>query len=370
MTKLLAVFNKKFQIIRIYSIPVFLDLRWIIVFALLVWLIARSVPNSIGASESTILLLSILMVFTFIVCLLLHEWAHAYIAKKAGLNILEILLLPFGGIQRAIREPDSSKMEIRIAIAGPVASLAIAFLFLCLFVWSNYLNLILLSPFLFSLFLLNLLVAVFNLFPGYPLDGGRVIRSMYWQRSGDWNGSTILASRFGEVIAIVLSVFGLFTAIYLRDFLVGFWSLIVGIVLFDSARIIIKQVRQIEFLTVNQIMEPPVLVYPENTLAEFIGKTVSQFGLDVYPVSRERRLLGFLLLTDVYQKFPQDSWQQFRVSDAMREIEDENLIESNSYLPLALDILNQNRIGVLAVLNQKHEVIGVLRRGKIRIPTF
>ena len=189
----LEFLKRQILIAHVSEIPVRIDFRWFFVLALMTWITAANlmssnlIENVFGAIVFGLLTTLILFASIFF-----HEYAHAWAARIEGVEVLEIVLHPFGGLARFRREPDTPRAEFRIAIAGPAASFLLAVLFAVLMAIANSLELRILVTLAFFLALWNFLLAVFNMFPGYPLDGGRVLRAFLWRRGTDLNEATIL----------------------------------------------------------------------------------------------------------------------------------------------------------------------------------
>lgn len=180
----LKFFRRQLLLTHVSGIPVRIDYRWFFVLALMSWVTATSINSLIG-NFLTSFIFGLLTTLIFFTSIFLHEYAHAFAARMEGVDVLEIVLHPFGGLARLRREPDTPRAEFRIAIAGPVASFLLALFFLALMWAFNTLGTNIIAPLFFLLALWNFLLAVFNLFPGYPLDGGRVLRAYLWRRGTD-----------------------------------------------------------------------------------------------------------------------------------------------------------------------------------------
>ena len=270
----LDLFKRKFLLTRIYGIPVHLDYSWFIVFILLTWLSANSIPNSLVENYLTKLIYGLSTIVIFFFTVFLHEFAHAFVAIKKGIRVLEIQLHPFGGLAKLRNEPSTPQAEFSVAIAGPIASFLIALIFLGFYAMSAAIETNILTPLFFMLFLLNLMLAVFNLFPGYPLDGGRVLRAFLWHRGMEISKSTVLTGYFGQIIAAVLMIFGIFITVVSRDILSGLWTILIGVFLFNSARKIIDQINSKENIFVENVMELPASVSPNTTVMKFVNTMI------------------------------------------------------------------------------------------------
>lgn len=358
--RFLESIRQQVQIAQVYGIPVRADYRWFFVILLMTWITAFNVNQFVG-NPLTSGLFGLLTTLIFFASIFLHELAHAVIARIEGLQVLEIVLHPFGGLARFRREPDTPRAEFRIAIAGPAASFLLAIFFLGLMSAANLLgeNNIL-SPLFFLLFLLNFLLAVFNMFPGYPLDGGRVLRSFLWKRGTDLNEATVLTGRFGQIIAVVMVGFGLLITLGRGDLFTGFWTVLVGIFLFDSARGIIRQVGDLERLIVEDVMRLPVPVRPEMSVQEFIDRVLPAHRQTVFPVAADRQLYGMLALEDL-KGLPREKWRQTEIQTVMRPITTEYFVETDTPVKYARELMRENDLGALGVIDASGKLVGFLR---------
>ncbi len=366
MKRFLKFFTRKLLVTHIYGIPVKIDYRWFLVLGLLSWFVAQTIPNSLIGSFFGKFSLGLITVLVFFFSIFLHELAHAYVARRERIQVLEILLHPFGGLSKLRREPDTPGAEFRIAIAGPIASFFISLVFLAFWAVSNSLGTVILSPLFFALFLLNLLLAVFNLFPGYPLDGGRVLRAFLWRRGKDLNEATVLTGKFGQYIAATLIVFGIVVISISRDTFTGIWSILVGVFLFDSAAKIIRQINNFENLIVEQVMEMPVSIEPDETVMHFVDHILPLYKYVIFPVASKKQLYGFLVLDDIKRDLPREKWTSTTVKDVMRVIREDYFIEADALVTNAVALMQVNGLGVLGVIDPKAELVGFIQRGRIR----
>ena len=172
---MLDFFKRQIVLMHVSGIPVRADYRWFLVVGLMSVVTAASIDSLVGNFGGS-LLLGLAVTSLFFVSIFLHEYAHAFAASMEKLEVVEIVLHPFGGLTRFRHEPKTPRAEFRIAVAGPAASFIIAVLFVLLMAAADASGLDILAILLFLLGLLNFLIAVFNMLPGYPLDGGRVLR--------------------------------------------------------------------------------------------------------------------------------------------------------------------------------------------------
>jgi len=363
----LEFLKRQILIAHVSEIPVRIDFRWFFVFALMSWITAmnlsaaRLIDNFLVAFVFGLLTTLVLFGSIF-----LHEYAHAFAARLEGVDVVEIVLHPFGGLARFRREPDTPRAEFRIAIAGPAASFLIALAFAGVMAIANSLELKILVTLAFFLALWNFLLAVFNLFPGYPLDGGRVLRAFLWRRGTDLNEATILTGRFGKIIAVALIGFGIAILIFTTGgFFTGFWTILVGIFLFDAANGIIKQVTEFENLSVEEAMQLPVTIEPELSVLKFVDTILPLHRRTVFLVAENKQFYGVLMLEDL-KKLPREDWAKTRIRDVMRPVSPEYFIETKATLTEAKLLMRENGIGSLGIINSSGELVGYLQRGRLR----
>ena len=358
------LFKRQFLIFRLFGIPVLIDLRWFFVLALMTVIAALSISEKYLDDFTGRLILGFVTSVVLFVCVLGHELGHAFAARMENIRTLEIVLHPFGGLARLSREPETPRAEFRVAIAGPVASFLIAMFFFALGLYSGSSHAQALTLLLYLLFFFNILLAVFNLFPGYPLDGGRVLRAFLWHRGYDLNEATILTGRSGQIIALALMIFGLFVLLTRQDF-TGLWTILVGLFLFDSASEVIKVSRQRDKMTVEQVMAPPFALDPEHTVSRFIDRTLPLVRQPIFPVAKDKHLFGVLMLEDL-KSLSRDKWHETLISAVMRPVKPEYFVEMSMSLKEAGELMLLNGIDALCVIDEKGHLVGFLQPDKIK----
>jgi Zn-dependent protease/CBS domain-containing protein len=358
--------KRQFVLMHVSGIPVRADMRWIFVIVLMSAIISASlapfVLNTIGSA-----IFGLATTLVFFASIFLHEYAHAIVAKMEGLSVVEIVLHPFGGLTRFRHEPETPRAEFRVAIAGPAASFVLAVLFALLATGATSLELDILVIIAATLAVGNFLLAVFNLFPGYPLDGGRVLRAYLWRSGKDLSEATILTGRCGQVIAAIMMVFGLFVALLRGDFFTGFWAMLVGIFLWDSASGIIRDVRRQEHTAVEEAMMLPVTLKPEMSVHDLVDKILPMHRQGAFAVSREKQLLGVLLLSDM-KAVPRDKWREKKVGDVMRPVAGDHFVSVGTSLAHAREAARSNEVGSVYVIDTAGDLVGVVSGNSTRRP--
>jgi Zn-dependent protease len=360
----LDVFRKQLLIAHVSGIPVRIDFRWFFVLALMSAVTGNIIYPRVGNGVSSFVL-GLFTTLVFFASIFLHELAHAYAARIEGVEVMEIILHPFGGLARFRREPDTPRAEFRIAIAGPVASFVLAVVFIALMSLVNWAGLSVLGFLFFLLGVWNFMLAVFNLFPGYPLDGGRVLRAYLWRSGKDLNEATVLTGRCGQVIGGVMIVFGLYTILATGDFFTGFWTILVGLFLYDAAKGIIREVRDFETLNVRELMQIPVPVPPGKSVWEFVEHILPLHRQAVFPVAENRQLYGTLMLEDL-KSLPREKWHATEIRAVMRPVTPDHFIDADASLPEAQEQMRGNGIGAVSVIDTEGTLVGFLFRGRLR----
>ncbi len=357
-------FKRKLLIAHVSEIPVRVDYRWFVVLVVMSSVTAGSVQDLTG-NALTSLIFGLAATLIFFASVFLHELAHTHAARRENVEVVEIVLHPFGGLARLRHEPETLRAEVRIALAGPAASFLIALFFLGLLAISNSLGTNILSYLALTLCLLNFLLAVFNLFPAYPLDGGRILRTYLWKRGTDLNEATALTGKAGQIIAVALIVFGLIIALVRSDLFTGFWAVLVGFFLYDSAKSIVREVRSLESQKVESAMRLPVSVMPETDIMHFVDRILSLHRRTIFPVAQDRQLYGMLLLDDL-KKLPRESWKTTKIRQIMRPITTDYFIETDASMAEANALMSDNGIGALGVIDEKGNLVGFLHAKKVK----
>lgn len=385
------ILQRQIQVVKIFKIPVRIDYRWFVVFILTTWVFASNILQGFFGSYSvgvaTAWGLSLLATTMLFLSVFGHELAHALVARTEGIEIDEILLHPFGGLARLRHEPESPGAEFRIAIAGPAASFLFA---LCGFVIASLIASTGFYPGAAVVTMVaigNFLLAVFNLFPGYPLDGGRILRAALWWYTGRLENATRISAAGGKLIAWMLIVFGISVAgLSLvgghgwSALLMGIWSVIVGLFLLDAARSVVTDLgftgsrdtrdtttrvkrtgKELAELTLADAMRRSFAIEPEMTINHIVDIILPVHKQTVFPVVQNKRLYGLLSLADL-KSLPREMWHRTSAREVMRLIDPTYFANSELLLADAEAQMKRNGIGALAVINQSGELVGFLEQ--------
>jgi Zn-dependent protease/CBS domain-containing protein len=368
---ILRFFRRQIQVARVLGIPVRIDYRWFVVFALSAWVIAfsyqqegnTSLTQGVQLDAGWAWVAGVATTLALFLSIFGHELSHALFARAEGIESDEIVLHPFGGLTRLRREPDNPRAEFRIAIAGPSASFLIGVVAFALFYVAKLARLDALAASLSIVGFWNFTIAASNLLPGYPLDGGRVLRAFLWKRTGQLEDATRVASLGGQLIGGALVVFGGYFYMVWRDPFMGLWLALVGFFLFDAARAVVRKRKSLR--TAGDAMSAPVSVEPDSTVGHFVDHVLPLHRQEAVAVARGQSLHGILTLRDL-KDLPRERWHHTRVSDVMRPVAPQLFVAPQTPLARAERLLNDNGAGALAVVDGEGQLVGLLLNGRIK----
>lgn len=365
------------QIGRILGIPIKVHMSWFLVFGFVAWSLATgylpdmlpglSAPRywGMGGVASLLLFGSVL----------LHELGHSYVALRYRIPIQQITLFIFGGVAQMRQEAPGPKAEFLIAVAGPLVSFALggALMGLASAVDTGQ-GLVALWLLLGSV---NLQLGLFNLIPGFPLDGGRVLRAGLWAWSGDYHRATRQAALVGQGFGLVFGLFGLLLILGAAAEMIpgplaanGGWVALIGLFLFSSARSSRRQANlkaSLEQVSVGDLMARDVVTVPADlTVADAVAQHFLPQGHGGFPVVQEGRLVGMVTVQDV-QTLPQPLWLWRRVQDIMQpwSATMETVRETSALA--ALEQMQREGHDRLAVMHEGQVVGVVTRSGLVRL---
>jgi Zn-dependent protease len=259
--------TKKAPLFSLFGFKVSLDLSWFFLLILVSWSLARGFfpQNYSGLNTIIYWIMGVSSALLLFASIVLHEVSHSLVARRYGVPIKGITLFIFGGVAQIEDEPPSPQAEFSMAIVGPLTSIVIAFIFFGLSKLLESTNApIPLSAVLRYLAFMNGALAIFNIIPAFPLDGGRVLRSAIWNRKQNLKAATRISSRIGSVFGFVLIFMGL-VFILRKSFIGGMWWFLIGIFLSNAARSSYQQVLMrstLEGQKVSRFMQKDIVVVP------------------------------------------------------------------------------------------------------------
>ena len=361
--------RRSFHLLTILGIPVEINYTWFIVFGLVIWTLARGyfpmvTPGLTAVHYWTMGFISALLLF---ISLLLHELSHSYVAKLNNLPIKGISLFIFGGVAHMEKEPADPGVEFKMAVAGPALSFFLALLFLLI---TNLLKNIGSSPEIVAvtnyLFIVNLVIGIFNLIPGFPLDGGRVFRAGLWTITNDLKRATLIASTFGKGFAYILMALG-FVYLFMGYILNGVWFIFIGLFLQDAAEMSYQQLVMRKALTgvkIRSIMARSVITVPSSTtVSEVVDNYFFKYRHTGFPVISEENLLGVITLDNV-KELPKEKWPMTLVTQVMTPIREDMIIHPEADVFEALTQMARSGSGRLLIV-EGGELIGIVAQRDI-----
>lgn len=361
--------NGGVKIGRLFGINLILDYSWFAIFILITLALSfgqfpRFLP---GLSVTKYAVLGVVTSVLFFASVLIHEFMHSIVAMRYGMSIEGIRLMLFGGVSEIHEEPHSPQAEFTMAIVGPLSSLVLGAIFYGIYFARDFASLspLIVAPALW-LGYINVLLGVFNLLPGFPLDGGRVLRSVIWWRTDDIKKSTRIASGFGRYLAyfmilggIVGSFLGYFSLIWFA--LIGFYLLRAAetsyqqLILQDA----LQHVEVRKAMTVN-----PETIDPDMSISELVEDHFVRHPWVVYPVVKDSQILGIVTKNSV-DSIPKESWGSKSAADIMQPLNNSFVVDPDSTIADALEKISENEQNAMLVIREG-KLIGILGKVDIR----
>ena len=356
-----------FRIGRIISIPIELHASWFLIFGLLTWSLATGLLPQEYTELSTTWhwILGVITSLFFFGSVLAHELGHAVLALRNKVPVRKITLFIFGGLAQIEKDPPTPGAEFRIAIAGPLTSLGLAAVFGSLWLLDQAIP-YLAAP---SIWLarINLILAVFNMIPGFPLDGGRVLRAAIWQWSGSYNRATRIASTVGQLTAYGFIGFGIFE-MFMGRFMDGLWLVFIGTFLNNAAsssaavsnlQEALKGVSVADVMPRN-LLQVPGLISVQRLVDEYMlsGKQAAVF------VGDRHGLRGVLTLQDI-RSLPPRKWPFTTAEQAMSPVSHLMTVSAQTELWQTLEMMQAKGVSRVAV-KENDQVVGVLTQEQIQ----
>lgn len=351
---------------NIWGVPIGLHFSWFLIFGLLTWSLAtgyfpQEYPTLSGPGYWLIALVTSLLFFSSV---LAHELGHVYLALRNGIPVRGVTLFIFGGVAQIAEEPRDPGTEFRIAIAGPAVSLALAGLFGGAFLLDRTI------PFLAApsvwLLRINFILAAFNMIPGFPLDGGRVLRSLVWRITGDLGRATQVASFTGQLVAFGFISVGIFSLLSGNVFN-GLWLAFIGWFLQNAAAssYALTNLRQsLRGLTVRQAMtEECARVSTLTPVSQLVEENILRGAQRCFVVAENGDPRGLLTLRDISQ-VPQRKWPFLRTEQLMLPLEHAVQVTPNTDLLVALQSMDESNLAQLPVM-EDGQFVGLLTRDRV-----
>lgn len=358
------MFSNAVKLFSLKGFEVKVDPSWLIIAALVTWSLSQQYfPDVLpDVSSATYLVMALVGMFGLFASLLLHELAHSVVAQHLGVPIESITLFIFGGMAELGEEPSSARDEFWIALAGPVISLFLAFVCWA-FAQAAWLvsSSQTLTEVISYLALVNLVLAMFNMIPAFPLDGGRVLRAYLWYHNEDMLAATRTAARSGTFFGYFLMALGVL-ALFQGAFVAGLWQLMIGgFVLIAARASYATQLARtvLEDKTVNALMErDPITVGPDMTLSEFVNQIMLRHGVNFVPVVEGNILLGHIDRS-VLSGIDRENWVNTRVGDVFVGLDQSVMVTPELPVAELLKMIQQAGRRKFLVVSD-HQLFGVI----------
>lgn len=380
--------NRGLRVGRIFGINIHIDASWILIFLLVTWSLASGLFPSwrpewgTGLNWAVALAASLL----FFCSILLHELSHSVVAKARGLPVRRITLFLFGGMSNIEREPPTPKTEFLMAVVGPLTSILLGIIFLTLAtvgvtsperMMENPRQLISelgpVATLLLWLGPVNIFLGIFNLLPGFPLDGGRILRAILWKATGSLQRATRWAAGVGRVtgwlfiLIGIAMVFGVRVPIFGTGLVSGLWLVFIGWFLSDAAVTSYQQtiIRDLlEDVPVYRLMRADVpTVSPTLPISALVYDYVMGTDEHAFPVVENDQMIGLVCLEDI-RRVPRDQWERVTVGDIMTRAGQLDVVAAREDASDALEKLTRRDVRQIPVVDNGR-LVGLLRRRDI-----
>jgi Zn-dependent protease/CBS domain-containing protein len=348
---------------RVLGIPIGLDPSWFLIFALVTWTLAASYfPSEFNNwPQAQYWIVGAVTAILFFASVVLHELGHSIVALRYKIPVRSITLFIFGGIAQIAAEPPSAVAEFLIAVAGPLTSFALAVIFgLLRQAFTGIAPLLALAEYLAYI---NGTLAIFNLIPGFPLDGGRVFRAIIWGVTGNLRRATLIAATVGRFVAALFILVGVWQ-VFSGSLGNGLWLAFIGWFLENAAVVEVQQQRLHDLLaghTVSQAMSRSCAIAPADlTLQELVDHHILASGQRCLVLTRGDETVGLLTLHHI-RGVPKDQWAAVTAAQAMTPMSQMKRVQPDVELRVALEEMDRDGVNQLPVMTDGR-VLGMLSR--------
>jgi len=359
------MFGKKFKLFKLLGFEVGIDLSWIILAILVAWSLSTGFfPFQYQElSTGTYWIMGVVGAVGLFLSIIAHEFCHSIVARRAGMPMKGITLFIFGGVAQMDEEPPSARDEFFIAIVGPVSSILIGAVFFGLYYLGGVAGWpAAVSGVLGYLAMINGLLAAFNLVPAFPLDGGRVLRSILWKVKGNLRWATRISSHVGVGFGIFLIVMGLFRVLA-GNFIGGMWFFLIGLFIQSAANMSYQQLvtrKALEGEPLKRFMNSdPVTVSPGLSVQQLVDDYIYRHHFKLFPVVEDGDRLVGCVTTRQVKEVSREQWEERTVGDLAQSCSDENTIGPEADAVEALSRMRRNQASRMMVV-EGGRLVGVI----------
>ena len=356
------MFGKRITLFKLFGFEVRIDLSWLVLGFLITWSLAKGIFPGYYKDfpEATYWWMGVAGALGLFGSIVFHELAHSLVAKRFGVTMKGITLFIFGGVAEMEDEPPGPKAEFFMAIAGPLSSVLLGLILHAASSRGENVSMPLYGV-LSYLAVINFILAGFNLLPAYPLDGGRVLRSILWKWKKNLRWATHRASQIGSGFGIALIFFGALNVLR-GDIIGGIWQVMIGFFLRNAAQSSYQQVlirKSLEGEKVERFMKKDPVTAPASlSLQELVENYIYTYHYKMYPVVEKGKLLGCITTRQV-KEVPREQWQQRTVGESLSGCSPENTVGPGMDALKALSIMSRTGNSRLMVADAD-QLIGII----------
>jgi Zn-dependent protease len=358
------MFKNSIKLFKLMGFEVKIDISWFIIAILIVWTLTSGLFPAYFSDLTfqEYLFMGIVGALGLFTSIILHEFSHSIVARRYGIPIKGITLFIFGGVAEIDKEPENPKSEFLIAAAGPIVSIVIGFILWIVYLLSQQFNwAIVVQGVLFYLFTINIMLAIFNLFPAFPLDGGRILRSILWYWKKNIILATKIATRLGSIFGMILIFLGIFTLIS-GNFVSGMWWFLIGLFIRTSSKQAYQQLiihKELEGIPVSQFMNSDPITVPNSiNVNNFVNNYVYKYRHNIYPITTNSGSDVCISINDV-KEIPKKEWDSTMINDLAKKCSTRNTISPDTSATKALKIMQENNNNRLLVV-ENGKLLGII----------
>jgi Zn-dependent protease/predicted transcriptional regulator len=358
------MFGKKIPLFKLFGFRVGIDMSWLILAVLITWSLAKGFfPHYFaGFSNTTYWWMGVAGALGLFISIVFHEFCHSLVARQFGIPMKGITLFVFGGVAEMSKEPENAKSEFFMAIVGPISSVILAAVFFLIYnagKTTNWPGPV--KDVLVYLCWLNVILAVFNMIPAFPLDGGRVLRSILWYAKGNLRWATHISSELGAGFGLLLMILGVINFIG-GNFIGGLWYFLIGMFIRSASQMsyrhmLIKNALAGEpisrFMVADVVTAPPLI-----TVSDLVEDYFYKYHYKMFPVSENGTIEG-CVTTKQIKELPREQWANHKVSEILQPCSEENTISPEADAMKALSLMNSTGNSRLMVI-EENKLLGVI----------
>jgi Zn-dependent protease len=360
--------NGSIRIGNLFGIPFYVNPSWFLVLGLVTWecgnLLAAQFPYMGGIAPLLLGFVGALLLFASV---LAHELGHSFVAIRQGIEVKSITLFLFGGLASLEKESQTPAEAFWIAIAGPAVSLMLFALFTAIGVGTSLSGP--LAAMVGILAYINLMLALFNLIPGLPLDGGNILKSLVWKITSNPYKGVVFASRVGQLVGWIAIALGLLSILGISN-IGSFWTLLIGLFLLQNAGRSAQSATMQETLTVlkaeDAVIPNSPIVSADLSLREFANEYI--IGKDqwrkFFVTDEEGQLLGAIVVDDL-KTIPTSNWPATQVRELMQPVDLSTTVQSDQSLLEVITLLEKEKLTLLPVVRENGVFVGLLEKASI-----